>query len=298
MDCPFRRTITRRKLLSNTAGSLIGIGAAGLSAPLMVKRLHASADIEYRTLGKTGLKVTAVGMGCPRTNEPSMIKRAVDMGVNFLDTGRMYAGGRNEEMIGRVIKDIRKDIVIQSKIDQKIQNDRIAIEKSIDESLKALQTDYVDIMIIRGASTVEAVKNAEVMEAFGKAKKAGKIRFCGFSSHTAEAYEILKVGVQTKFYDVAMVPYNHAGNFHHTIYGIYSEWDQNALEREFENAVKSGMGILVMKTCSAGPLKKEGETRGTYQAGLKWILRNKNVSTMAVGMASFREVAEDIGAMG
>jgi len=210
----------------------------------------------------------------------------------------MYAGGRNEEMIGRVIKDIRKNIVVQSKIDQKIQHDKAAMEKSIDESLKALQTDYIDIMIIRGAPTEEAVKNPEVMEAFSKAKKAGKIRFCGFSSHSARSHEILKIGVETKFYDVAMVPYNHAGNFRHTIYGIYSEWDQDTLEKEFENATANGMSIICMKTCSAGPLKKEGETRGTYQAGLKWILRNKNISTMAVGMGSFREVIEDAGAMG
>ena len=68
--------------------------------------------------------------------------------------------------------------------------------------------------------------------------------------------------------------------------------------QEFENAVASGMGIIVMKTCSGGPLKQEGELRGSYQAGLKWILRNRNVSSMAVGMGSFREINEDVGAMG
>ncbi len=297
MESTSQKAISRKEFLIRSASGLIGVSVAGLSAPPFIKQLHGAGNVEYRTLGKTGLKVTAVGMGCPRTNEPSIIKRAVDMGVTFLDTGRMYAGGRNEEMIGRVIKDIRKDIIIQSKIDQNIQSDKAAMEKSIDESLKALQTDYIDIMIIRGASTEEAVKNPVVMEAFSKAKKAGKIRFCGFSSHTALSHKILQAGVETKFYDVAMVPYNHTGSFHHTIYGIYSEWDQDALEKQFENAVKQGMGIIAMKTCSAGPLKKEGETRGTYQAGLKWILRNKNVSTMAVGMASFREVNEDAGAM-
>lgn len=220
------------------------------------------------------------------------------MGINFIDTGRMYAGGRNEEMIGKVIKDIRKEIIIQSKVDQVIQQNKAAMERSIDDSLKALQTDYIDIMIIRGAATVEMVQNPVVEETFSRAKEAGKIRFCGFSSHSGESNKILKAGVEAKFYDVAMVPYNHAGNFHHTVYGIYNEWDQNALEKEFENAVASGMGIIAMKTCSCGPLKQEGEIRGSYQAGLKWILRNKNISTMAVGMGTFREIEEDFGAMG
>jgi hypothetical protein len=58
------------------------------------------------------------------------------------------------------------------------------------------------------------------------------------------------------------------------------------------------MGIAAMKTCSGGPLIKEGETTGSYQAGLKWILRNKNICVMAVGMGSYREVEEDFGALG
>ena len=289
--------MSRKEFLNRSVGGFIGTGITGLSSSVFIRSVRAVENVEYRTLGKTGLSVTSVGLGGSRTNEPSVVKRAVSMGVNFIDTGRMYAGGRNEEMIGKVIKDIRKDIVVQSKIDQKIQSDKAAIEKSIDDSLRALQTDYIDIMLIRGASTEEAVKNPVVMEAFSKAKEAGKIRFCGFSSHSPRSHEILRMGVDTGFYDVAMVPYNHSGSFTHVIYGIYSEWDQDSLEKEFEHAVAKGMGIIVMKTCSAGPLKKEGEVRGTYQASLKWILRNKNVSTMAVGMGNFREINEDVGVM-
>ena len=293
-----RNAMSRKEFLNRSAGGLAGISIAGLSGPAFIKRAHAAGNFEYRTLGKTGLKVCPVGFGGSRTNEPSIFKRAIDLGINFIDTGRMYSGGRNEEMIGKVIKDIRKDIIIQSKIDQKVQRDKAAMEKSIDDSLKALQSDYIDIMLIRGATTGEAVKNPVVLEAFIRAKEAGKIRFCGFSCHSSNAHEMLRVGVETKVYDTAMVPYNHAGNFRHTVYGIYSEWDQAALEKSFEYAVSLGMGIAVMKTCSAGPLIREGETTGSYQAGLKWILRNKNIGVMAVGMGSFREVEEDFGALG
>ncbi|MFC1508643.1 aldo/keto reductase [Candidatus Omnitrophota bacterium] len=291
-------TINRKEFLKRTACGIAGIGTSGLAAPALIRRVHSAGNVEYRTLGRTGLKVSAIGLGGSRTDQPSVVKRALDLGINFVDTGRMYAGGRNEEMIGKVIRDVRKDIVIQSKIDQRIQNDAKAMEKSIDDSLKALQTDYIDIMIIRGATTPKAVKNNVVHETFAKAKKAGKIRACGFSCHSANAHEMLKLGVETGTYDAIMVPYNHAGNFRHTIYGIYSEWDQKTLEGEFEKAVAKGVAIICMKTCSGGPMKTGDNPRGSYRAGLKWILQNKNVGTAAVGMASFREIDEDFGAMG
>lgn len=293
-----RNPISRKEFLNRSTGALFGVGIAGSSAPAFIKEAHAASNVEYRTLGKSGIKVTAVGLGGSRVKDPSLIRKVFDMGVNFIDTGRMYAGGRNEEIIGKVIEDIRKNIVIQSKIDQKIQNSKAAMEKSINDSMKALRTDYIDIMIIRGATTEKAVKNALVMEVFAKAKEAGKIRLCGFSAHSSNAHEMLRLAVETGVYDIGMVPYNHSGSFTHSVYGIYSEWDQDALEKSFENAVAKGMGIIAMKTCSGGPLKKEGDIRGSFRAGLKWILKNKNVSVMAVGMGSFREAEEDIGAMG
>jgi glutamate dehydrogenase/leucine dehydrogenase len=67
-----------------------------------------------------------------------------------------------------------------------------------------------------------------------------------------------------------------------------------ALDKEIERAVSIGMGIIAMKTCSAGPLKKEEATEATFSAGLEWILNNKNISTMAVWMGNFREIDENI----
>ncbi len=141
------------------------------------------------------------------------------------------------------------------------------MEKSINDSLRALQTDYIDIMIIRGANSEDTINSPVVEEVFTKAKEAGKIRLCGFSSHSGESHNVLRMGIEAKFYDVAMIPYNHAGNFRHSVYGIYSEWDQKALEKEFEKAVTNGMSILVMKSCSGGPLKKRGRNQGNIQSG-------------------------------
>ena len=294
MGGKFCYTITRKEFLKRTTGCFVSMGISGLTAPAFIKKSPAVENIEYRILGKTGLKVTPVGLGASRTNEPSVFNRAVNLGINFIDTGRMYSEGRNEEIIGKVIEGIRKNVIIQSKIDQKTQEDKTAMEKSIDDSLKALRTYYIDILTIRGTTTEKAVKNPAVIEVFGKAKEAGK----GFSCHSTNSPEMLKIGVEMNVYDVAMIPYNHSGSFHHVEYGIYSEWDQDDLEQAFEHAAAHGMGIIYMKTCSDGPLKTQEDINGSFLAALKWILRNKNIGTMAVGMASFRELNEDVRAMG
>ncbi|MDP2981903.1 MAG: aldo/keto reductase [Candidatus Latescibacter sp.] len=298
MENKEEKKMNRKEFFTRTTEGIIGIGLTGLAAPDSGETQAPKTNVEFRTLGKTGLKISAVGIGAARTNEPSVIKKCLDMGLNFFDTGRMYSEGKNEEIIGSVIKDIRKNMVIQSKIDQKLMGDREAMVKSIDDSLKALRTDFIDIMLVRGATSEEFVNDTILMEVFSKAKKSGKIRFCGFSSHAGSADQILRAGVKTKFYDVAMIPYNHAGHFTHSIYGIYSEWNQEAKEKEIADAVAAGMGILVMKTCSGGPRKEEGEPKETYRSALKWILRNKNVSSVVAGMGNFREVTEDTSAMG
>jgi len=298
MKHPEGISITRKEFLKRGPGAVIGASIAGATVPALIRSARAAQNIEYRQLGKSRIKVSAVGLGASRISEPSLIKRVLDMGVNFIDTGRMYSRGRNEELIGRIVKGIRKDLVIQSKIDQKIQKNTSAMEKSINDSLKALGTDYIDIMLIRGATTEQAVNNEIVFDFFRKAKETGKIRLCGFSAHSSNAPEMVRAGVDTGVYDVIMIPYNHSGSFTHSIYGIYSEWDQKALESSIEYAVSKGKTIIGMKTCSGGPLAEEGEPRGTYRAALKWILTNKNVSTVVPAIASFREAEENVGAMG
>ncbi|MHB9030502.1 MAG: aldo-keto reductase family protein, partial [Candidatus Latescibacterota bacterium] len=156
----------------------------------------------------------------------------------------------------------------------------------------------IDVMLVRGATDEQFVNDPILMEVFRKAKESGKIRFCGFSSHAATADNVLRAGVKTGVYDVIMIPYNHAGNFTHSTYGIYSEWDQAAKEREIEAAAAAGIAVLAMKTCSGGPRKEEGEEKPSFRSALRWILRNKNVSAIVPGMGNFREVTEDVSAMG
>ena len=103
---------------------------------------QAAAGGVYRTLGKTGLKVSGVGCGIGLIPDPVVLVRAVDLGVNYFDTARMYEKGKSEEIAGAALRGRRNKIVLASKTDGMTKED---IFKDMDASLMALQTDHVDI---------------------------------------------------------------------------------------------------------------------------------------------------------
>ncbi|MFC1543364.1 aldo/keto reductase [Candidatus Neomarinimicrobiota bacterium] len=264
---------------------------------------------QNRQLGRTGIKVTPVCFGASRTMEPILLKGALDTGINFLDTGRSYFNGQNEVMVGKVLQGIRKEVIIQSKIsinrraigtdlDSAEASGRIIklMQSSLDKSLEALQTDYIDVLMIHGANSVDIISHDAVLEFLHSAKEKGQIRAHGFSSHSNQI-ELLKAANDSKSYDVIMVPYNHKGAYTHSMSGSYSEWDQNALEKELVKAESNNIGIVAMKTCSGGPYAFEGEDQPSYRAALKWILNHSYIASMATAMGNLNELNEDVQVM-
>jgi predicted aldo/keto reductase-like oxidoreductase len=173
---------------------------------------------------------------------------------------------------------------------------RNMLEVSLKESLKALQTDYIDIFLMHGASKVAIIEHEAVMDFFRVAKEKGQIRACGFSSHDNQV-ALLKAANKNKFYDVIMIPYNHKGSYIHSQGGHYREWDQHALESELKKAEHNSIGIIAMKTCSGGPYSADGKSNPSYKAALKWILNHSYVSSMAVAMGNVKEINENVQAM-
>jgi aryl-alcohol dehydrogenase-like predicted oxidoreductase len=302
--------MTRKEFLKKSSKGLLALGLLG-SIPYCTnaKETHTKNTSGLRVLGNTGMQVSAIGFGASRTMEPTLVKYAIDGGVTFLDTGRVYYNGQNEVMVGNVIKGIRKRFIVQSRfhvplrdknkkntspqVSQRIKN---KMQSSLQESLKALQTDYLDILLIHGASSPDVIHHAAVMEFFSSAKKKGMIRACGFSSH-ANQIQLLKAANESRFYDVIMVPYNHKGSYKHSLSGQYFEWDQPALEKELQKAANNNMAIVAMKTCSGGPYAPDTKSKPSYKAALQWILNHSYIHSMAVAMGNIEEVDENIQVM-
>ncbi|MFC2075599.1 aldo/keto reductase [candidate division KSB1 bacterium] len=263
--------ISRQDFLRRSTRGLLGIGLLG-GAPAVIRSRKALAqgNVDLRTLGRSGIKVSAVGYGASRTMEPSLVGRALDMGINFLDTGPSYYSGQNEIMVGQVTRERRKDVVIQSKIvlrvrekGEEMQSEAVAkrvkkfMQSSLDKSLKSLQTDYIDIILLHGISQ-PAIMNLPVVQQFlADAKKKGVIRAHGLSAHGNQV-DVLAAVVEGGFYDVVMVPYNHRGSYNHMLSGSFSEWDQPGLEEEMRKAEEAGIGLVAMKGASGGPLSPGG----------------------------------------
>ncbi|NQT27133.1 aldo/keto reductase [candidate division KSB1 bacterium] len=292
------KTVTRKEFLQTSAG-LIGLGL--LSAK--PQNLHA-IESDKIVLGRTGLKVSPICYGASRVMESALVRTALDRGINILDTGRTYAGGQNEIMLGEALKGIRDQVVIQSKLKLHISDDELnkkhtdnkikkQMERSLTETLQALQSNYVDIMLIHGLSSEKLMFNETVLEFFNQAKKEGKIRASGFSAHNNNMH-VLEAAEKNPVYDIIMVPYNYKGSFTHSRAGYFAEWDQQKLEELLTKLHEQQVGIIAMKTCSAGPMSAPESVESSYRNSIQWVLNQSFVDCANVAMTTYDQINENL----
>ena len=167
----------------------------------------------YRTLGKTGLKLPVINMGVMNTNNPNLVRAALDSGVVLLDSAQTYQRGQNEGMIGEVLKGRPRDsFVLATKArlpgDQKTglyteEATEDAYLKKVDLSLRNLGLEYVDIYYHHGVSNRESALFEPILKALEKVKKEGKARYVGITTHMNEP-EVIHAAVDSKVYDVVL----------------------------------------------------------------------------------------------
>jgi predicted aldo/keto reductase-like oxidoreductase len=157
-------------------------------------------------------------------------------------------------------------------------------QKRIDTSLKNLEMDYIDIYHHHGASVRESVLYEPVMKALEKAKKAGKIRFIGISTHKNEP-EVIQAAVDSKFYDVILTTYN------------FKQKHQVEIGEGIARAAAAGMGVIVMKAMGGVQLQERAEKPVEPVPALKWVLQNPNVHTIIAGFTTFDQMNLDLSVM-
>lgn len=294
--------------MKKTGASRRDFLAAGLALPVTVPvgaPAAAQPKLTYRTLGKTGLKVTSLSFGCMTTSDPSVIERAADIGIVHFDTARSYQNGNNERMVGAAIKRKRQQIVLSSK---SMARTRQEAEDDLNTSLRELGTDYLDIWYLHNRNTPEDVTD-DLLDLQRAAKQAGKIRFAGVSTHF-NMDQMLAHLVKRGQTDVALTAYNFAMKNIATSDRRARQVDVTAA---IEMARKAGMGIVVMKTMAGGvervgrgdrlygadpqTLRKILGAKGGAVAAIKWALRNQSVDTAIVCMRDHDQLDENLRAM-
>jgi len=265
-------------------GSL-GIAAAAAGKPGQNSIVEAAEtkkpDIVYRTLGRTGLKVSVVGFGAMRSSEPAVMKAAFDRGVNWLDTAHNYMRGRNEKVCGEALKGYRDKVYVTTKTGARSKDE---IFSEAETSLQSLGTDHIDLYLLHVVDSKREVMNQEVREAFAELRKQGKVRFLGVSTHENQP-EVLDAIAQDpdRFFDAALVQYNFKS--------------PPPVKEAIANAAKVGVGIIAMKTQAGGYKTKELGDISPHQAALKWVLQDTNVATTVPAMLNLDQLNEDTQVM-
>jgi len=244
--------------------------------------------METRTLGRTGLEVKRLGFGgmtLPGVDVDeavATVHKALDLGVNFIDTARAYGGGDSERKIGRVMKDRRGECFLSSRTTDMSYE---GMKRDIDESLKALQTDHLDLYEPHDVSTsqkyAQLMASSGALRALKEAKAEGKIAHVGFTGHN---WAILAEAIRTGEFEAMLITYNLA--------------TRNAEEEVIDLAEAHGVGLFVMKVFGNSRLFKltpPGSGRiATVEECLRFALSNEKLPLILTGAKSPEEIAQNV----
>ncbi|MCX6573249.1 MAG: aldo/keto reductase [Candidatus Aminicenantes bacterium] len=285
-----RRTFLKQGLTGLAAvGAVPGaLKAAALGAATAAP---AAAKPIVRTLGRTGLQIPVVSMGVMNADNPAVVQAALETGIVLLDTAAGYQRGRNEQMIGQVVAGRpRESFMIATKVpgpnrEKSLQGlNGEALEKAFlakfDECLGRLGLDHVEILYLHNNSAPEHVQNPAIIGALQKAKKAGKARFVGITTHSNEP-AVIRATVGTKAYDVILTAYNFRQDY------------RDDLRKAVAEAAAAGLGVVAMKTQAGAYWDKEKQQPINMRAALKWVLNDPNVATAVPGFTTFDQLKED-----
>lgn len=269
------------------------MGKKGFTASIRGNENDLPEKLIYRTLGKTGIRVPVIGMGILNSASPALMNAAIDAGITHFDsTAAQPQQMRNEEMIGEILKDRPRDkFTYGTKIHLQQDYKTGLYEKTatedeftrlLDTALKSLQMDYVDIVYHHMVSRRESAFYEPVMNAMEKAKKAGKARFLGISTH-GNVPEAVQAAADSNFYEVVMAAYNPR------------QLNRHEVKEAIANAAKAGLGVVAIKVIRGDV--ENGQKPVNPAASLKWVLQDTNVHATIPGFSNFNEMNTDLSVM-
>lgn len=300
--------------------------------------------MQYATLGNTGLVVSRLAFGAMTFTSGNqdfatiykvgaqaaseLVGRALDAGVNFFDTADAYASGQSETLLGEALKSRRNDVVIATKVGMRRETtvtqsglSRRHILWSVDESLKRLGSDWIDVYIAHREDPLTPLE--ETLAAFDAVVRSGKVRYIGFSNWSAwkvaAALEIQKAN--------NLAPFTH-GQMHYSLLGRDVERDVIPMMRRY------GLGMTVWSPLSSGflsgkytreslsdpdnrfsgfdllPFDKEQGFRlverlrkiadehgaSVAQTALAWLLAKRDVTSLLIGASKLQQLDDNLGA--
>jgi uncharacterized protein len=291
--------LTRRNLLKTLGLGSLAAGLAGLPAGALAaaegQDKPALAPMPKRRLGKTGLEVSILNLGgmFDTINNQLLLKQAFSWGINFWDTAEAYGNGLSEEGFGRYFSrnpEARKDLIVTTKLTPKGGK----FTERLDAALARLKTPYVDLFYVHGISDI-AEMDGQVKDWAASMKKAGKIKFVGFSAHNN--MEACLAGASTlDWIDAVMIAYN------------FRLMNEPKMKAAMAAAKAAGIGVVAMKTQGGGPVKSDSQAEldmaGHFlekgftdkQAKLKAVWANPDIASLCSQMPNLTILSANVAA--
>jgi aryl-alcohol dehydrogenase-like predicted oxidoreductase len=281
--------------------------------------------MRYRKLGRSGIEVSAVGLGCmtlglDKSKAERIIRKALDLGVTLFDTADLYDKGLNEELVGETLHGMRDSVVIATKVGNRWRPDgsgwdwdptETYILQAVRESLRRLKTDYIDLYQLHGGTMDDPVE--ETVRVFERLLKDGTIRAWGISS--------IRPNVVRRY--AAMAESGTAGLSSEMVQ--YSLLDRRPEEEILETARRAGFGVLVRGAVAGGLLAGKppagkppaeylglaasevqaaqealraisGSDKDMAQTAIRFVLSHPAVTAVAAGASSVAQVEANVAA--
>lgn len=232
--------------------------------------------MEYRILGKTGLKISRLGFGgipiqrIDAEGTKTLIHQLKDAGVNYIDTARGYTV--SEEYLGYALEGIREDFVLATK---SMSRTREAMAKDIETSLKNLRTDHIDLYQIHNPTTAQleqVVAPGGALEALLEAKAAGKVGHLGVTAHSLDTF---KMALEMDWVETIMFPYN-----------IVESQGQELIHQ----CAEKNIAFICMKPLAGGAIEDA-------TLALRYICADDDVTVVIPGMAEPKELDQNLAAV-
>lgn len=271
--------------------------------------------MEYKSLGKSGIKISTLCFGCMSLGEDQqqntvLLHQALDQGINFFDTADLYQFGENEISVGKAFKEKREKIIIATKVGNEWNSARTAwswnptkayILSAVDKSLKRLQTDYIDLYQLHGGTIDDPID--DTIEAFELLKAKGKIRAYGISSIRPN---VIRTYVEKATISSVMMQYSLLDRRpEETCLSLLASNTISVLSRgSLAKGLLTGKHAKPYLAYSEEEVKKMAEKVGSLakklnispaQLALKFVLANEAISTAVTGIRTKGQLDDILG---
>jgi predicted aldo/keto reductase-like oxidoreductase len=270
----------------------------------------------YRKLGKANLNVSILGFGCMRLptknssgrgadrfdpnkaiNEEEtieMVRYAIDQGVNYFDTAYPYHNGKSEPLLGIAVRGYRDKVMIATKLPVWLVKEEKDFNKFLDEQMKRLGTDYLDVYLLHGLNRQVWSKmlQLKVFEFLNQIRADGRVRHVGFSFH--DDVKIFKEIVDSYDWEICQIQYN------------FFDENYQAGKEGLTYAASKGLGVVVMEPLRGGKLTDQipAEVQTIWESAekkrtpaewaLRWVWNHPEVSTALSGVSTMGQIIENV----